>query len=152
MKNIYRIVAIVAVPFAAVAQQVPSSAGITSAATGITADTFSTADVALIENRARVFKDRLSASGTQYFAVTDRDLAGKSPEQVAASLSPSAIGPGVRNVEVVVDLHRSVMVAADPAKDLNIGTVTLTPAAAMEATNIETTTYISAPNLRVVRK
>jgi hypothetical protein len=51
-----------------------------------------------------------------------------------------------------VDLHGPVAVAAQPGKDLNIGTVTLTPAAAMQAADIDTTTYISAPNLRVVRK
>ncbi len=119
--------------------------------TGITADTFSPVDIALVENRARIYKDRVVA-GTEYLAMTDRDVASKSPGQVASILSPPAIRPGVRNVEVIVDLHGRVAVAAQPGKDLNIGTVTLTPAAAMQTANIDTTMYISAPNLHIVRK
>jgi hypothetical protein len=94
MKYIYRILAIVAAPLGAIAQQqTPSSAGIVSAVTGITADTFSPADIALVENRAKVYKGRLLA-GTEYRAATDRDVAGKSPGQVATILSPPAIGRG----------------------------------------------------------
>ncbi len=151
MKN-FGLFLICIAPLAAVAQQIPSSEIVVQPATTATAETFSAADIALIENRARVFRDRLSASGTRYWAVTDRDLVGKSPQAVAAALAPSAITGAVRKVEVVVDVNRPIAVAPEPKKDLNIGTVTLTPAAAMKDTNIQANTYISAPNLRIVRK
>jgi hypothetical protein len=79
----------------------------------------------MIENRARVFGDRVSGGGTRYFAVTDADLAGKTESQVANILSPTlAPSQQVRQVDIVVDLHKPVTLTSTSPAPVTIGTVT----------------------------
>src|SRR4051812_29229631 len=50
----------------------------------------------MIKHRARVLRDRLTASGVRYWSLSDADLAGKRPDEILQRLSPSAINVGDR--------------------------------------------------------
>lgn len=82
---------------------------------------------ALIKNRARVLSDETTASGTRYFAVSERDVAGKSPSEVLGLLRPKTVQPddGVRKMQVLVDLTRSrpMSISSKRGEPATVGTV-----------------------------
>jgi hypothetical protein len=115
----------------AVAQQAPASfAGslVRSATPPISTDaasrTIAPSTQVLIQNRARVYGDRVSADGTRYFYVSDSTLRGKTPEEVLQNLSPTAIASNdhLRDIESVVNLSHPLTLYAEPNQSINIGT------------------------------
>lgn len=108
------------------AAQVPSTVlqSLVHTATSLRASPRSPSALALIKNRARTLGNQMSASRTRYFAVTDADLAGASPESVATRLSPSGISAAdhVRAIEIVVDLHHPLTVQTARDQPFQIGT------------------------------
>ena len=93
----------------------------------------------MVRNRARVFKDRISADGTRYFYVGNSDLRGLTPAQVLQRLSPTAISAGdhVREMDIVVDLHTPLTVFTKPGQPIYVGT------AQVEGTGVESITVHS---------
>jgi len=120
-------VMMIAVPF--FAQHAPSPQTLSTPLTATPATDLNTpGTLTLIKNRARVFGDRVSGSDTRYFAVTDKDLAGKTQAQVLAALSPAPVVTSqqrVREVDIVVDLKKPLVITTTSAAPVNIGSVTV---------------------------
>lgn len=112
------------------------------------AGTYSKSALVMITNRAHTLGDRLSASGTRYFAVTDADLAGASPQEALARLSPTAITAAdhVRHLQIVVDVTRPVTVDGSAAGSTSIGTAIISGPGVRY---LNVTSYIFANGLTV---
>jgi len=110
-----------------------------------------TGTVTMFQNRARVFGDSISGSDTRYFAVTDADLLDKTPAQIQASLSPSAVTTQqhVRNFDIVVDLSHPLFIPTTSNTPVNIGTVTVK---GQVNNNLVVTSDIIASNITIVKK
>jgi hypothetical protein len=113
--------------------------------------TYAPSQLALIENRARTLGNQLSASRTRYFAVTDADLRGLSPEAALARLAPPPVtaADGVRNLNIVINLTHPITLASPPTQPVTIGTAIIDGAGIR---NIHVQTYIFAPGLTVLDK
>jgi len=121
------------------------------AATGSSNGAWDPTTQVMIANRARVLGNRATASGTQYFAVTDRDIANTKPEDLIQRLSPVVTSGGepVRKVEILVDLQRPLTVVTHSRQSVNLGTAILeTPS----LRNIEVDTGIFGADLTVIAK
>jgi hypothetical protein len=105
----------------------------------------------MIENRARVFGNQVSASGTQYFSVTDSDLVGKTPAEIIKRLSPAPVSPGdnVRALDIVVTLRHPLTLYTGGSEP-NIGTAVIQ--AGSSARPIEVHSYIFGADLTVINK
>lgn len=99
------------------------SSGVTSSMTA-NSGTGSRSSFVMIKNRARTFSGAANASGTRYFAVTDADIRGKSPQEVIQRLSPSAItnGEAIRRLEILVELREPLTIRGEPGTPVNVGT------------------------------
>ncbi|SRR5579885_750412 len=102
----------------------------------------------MIRNRARVFRDRLTASGAKYWALTDYDLAGKTPDQVLQRLSPSAIkaSDGVREMNIVVALRKPLTVFAKAGEPISLGTADV-EGADVRSISVKSTISINGVNI-----
>ena len=112
---------------------------------------YTPSSLVMIENRAKTLGSRLSASGTQYFAVRDADLIGKTPDEVLTRLSPPVITPGagLRQVDIVVDLQRPITLFPAADRPANIGTAVVQ---SMGFTNIAVNSAISGAQITVLPK
>ncbi len=153
----FTLVVLVLVP-GLVAQQTPASfAGslVRSAtpppSTDAASRTLSPSNQMLIQNRARVYGDRVSANGTRYFYLSDSALRGKSPDEVLQSLSPTPIGPNdhVRVVETVVNLSHPLTLYADRDQPISIGTAIVQGAGLK---NVEAHSNVSTQGLTILPK
>jgi hypothetical protein len=122
-----------------------------SAASGATPGNVTPSSLVMVKNRARVFGTQTSANGTHYFAVTDSDLIGKSPDEMIQRLSPAAVrtGEGIRVLEIVVDLRHPLSLYTDGSEP-NVGTAVVQ--ASSSARPIEVHSYIFGANLTVNKK
>jgi hypothetical protein len=120
-----------------------------SAASGATPGNVDPSTLVMIENRARVFGNQTSASGTRYFAVTDSDLVGKTPAQTMQLLSPPPVpaNGGVHAVEIVIDLRHPLTLYTDGSEP-NIGTAVIQGSSS--ARPIEVDSYIFGVDLTVM--
>lgn len=131
------------------------TSGVTSnpsgALSGATPGNVTPSSLVMIENRARVFGNQASASGTRYFSVTDSDLIGKTPAEIVKRLSPAPVSAadGVRALEIVVALRHPLTLYTDGGEP-NIGTAVVQ--SAPSATPIEVNSYIFGADLTVVNK
>lgn len=105
----------------------------------------------MIRNRAKVFRDRLTASGKKYWSLTDSDLIGKPPDQVLQRLSPSAIkaSDGIREMNIVVDLRKPLTVFAGAGELISLGTAEVEGA---DLRSISVKSTISTNGVKVVSK
>lgn len=158
-KHIFKIILVI--PFATVlspawclwATDASSLVRSTTAATsGAASGTVTPSSLVMIENRARVLGNQTSASGTRYFAVTDSDLVGKTPDQIIHLLSPTAISTadGVRTMEIVVDLKRPLTLYNSTGEQINIGTAIVQGSPSFR--QIEVHSSILASDLTVIDK
>lgn len=82
--------------------------------------------ISRVEHFSRVYGDSVSGSGTRFVAVRDQDLAkAKTSADALKLLSPATVkvGDGVRQVEVVVDLRRPIVLHVPPGTGVRVGTV-----------------------------
>jgi len=105
----------------------------------------------LVKNRARVFADRVSASGVRYWSLVNSDLNGKTPDQVLQRLSPTAIRASdhVREMDIVVDLKEPLTVFTKPGQSFSIGTAQVDGA---RVHSITVTSIISTNGLTIISK
>lgn len=127
-----RLIAILLVSMIAVplfAQHAPSTQTLSTPLTATPATDLNTpGTMTMIENRARVFGDRVSGSDTRYFAVRDKDLVSKTSAQVLTALSPTPVITSqqrVREVDIVVDLKKPLVITTTSDSPVNIGSVTV---------------------------
>ena len=104
----------------------------------------------LVENRARVLRDRLDGSGTRYFAADDATLANKTPAEIAAALAPPPVtaGTGVKRVDIVVDIRRSLSIPVKRNAPVLIGTTVVDS----KTHQLETSADINLQNVRLINK
>src|SRR5258708_3325912 len=102
----------------------------------------------MIENRARTLGQRATVNGEKYFVVKDADLAGKSPEEMIRRLSPSTIGAGIRELNILVELDRPLTILAASGESVNVGTATVERA----VRQIEVRSIILANGITIVNK
>ena len=123
-----------------------------SAASGATPGNITPSSLVMIENRARVFGNQTSASGTRYFSVSDSDLIGKTPAQIIQRLSPPPVrtGDAVRAMQIVVELRHPLTLYTDGKNEPNIGTAVVQ--ASPSARPIEVHSYIFGADLTVIDK
>ena len=78
----------------------------------------------MIVNRSRVLGDKVDGAGTRYFSVTNSDLAGKKPSEVAQRLTPTVVTPQqkVKTMDIVVDVERPLFVTTTGKEPFTIGT------------------------------
>lgn len=107
------------------------------------------AELALISHRAKVFGDRVSAAGIQYFAARDADLFGLSREGVLNRLNTTAVTLGVRRVEIVVDLKRPLVLHVGKTDPALVGTAIVS---AEQVRNLEVRSTIFANQIVVLRR
>lgn len=140
------------------AQQAPASFGGSVArsatppvSTNAASRTLSPSAQILIQNRARVYGDRVSANGTQYFYVSDSSLRGKTPDEILKSLSPAPTAPSsrVRDIQSVVNLSHPLTLYVERDQSINIGTAIVQGAALK---NIEAHSSIVMPHLTILPK
>ena len=135
------------------AQQPPriSTDSLVPSSTTVSSGTYTPSTLVMIENRARVLGNRLSASGTRYFAVTDADLVGKTPDEVLRRLSPpviTAVG-GLRQIDIVVDLQRPITLFPTADQPANVGTAVVQSSG---FNNIAVNSIITGAQLTVIPK
>ena len=120
-------------------------------ATTASSGTYTASTLVMIENRARTLGNRSSASGTRYFAVTDGDLIGKTPDEVLKRLSPPVItsGAGLRQVDIVVDLQRPITLFPTADQPANVGTAIVQSSG---LNNIAVNSIISGAQITVAPK
>lgn len=123
-----------------------------SAASGATPGNITPSSLVMIDNRARVYGNQTSASGTKYFSVTDSDLIAKTPSEVIQRLSPPPVraGDGTRTMQIVVELRHPLTLYTDGTAEPNIGTAVVQ--ASPSARPIEVHSYIFGADLTVMRK
>jgi hypothetical protein len=115
--------------------------------------TFSPSAIMFVKNRAKTFADQPSPNGIRYFALTDYDLRGKSPDQIVQALSPTVNAGGGflkdLKVDIVVDLKHPITVVANANEPVNIGTALVT---APPHTNVDVRSNISVSKVKVIQK
>jgi hypothetical protein len=119
--------------------------------TTVSSGTYTPSTLVMIESRARTLGNRPSASGTRYFAVTDADLIGKTPDEVLKRLSPpviTAVG-GLRQIDVVVDLQRPITLFPTADQPANVGTAVVQSSG---FNNIAVNSIIAGAQLTVIPK
>lgn len=104
----------------------------------------------MIENRARTLGNKLSGSGTRYFAAVDSDLRGLTPQQALQRLSPPPINPGdgVRKVEISIDLQRPLTMEARPGDSVDIGTAVIN-SGGLQNVEVQSSIFTSGVTVRV---
>src|SRR4051812_42944647 len=76
----------------------------------------------LIHNRARVYDNHVSGTGTRYFYVLDSALCGNASNKLLHNVLPTIAPNGcLRDVQVVVDLIRPLTLYADRIRAIHIG-------------------------------
>lgn len=159
MKTLLKLFALAAFLASAtiVAQNVVSSApgsfvrsSLTAASGTVTTESPDLTTEIMIRNRARVFGDRITASGERYWSVVDADLNGKTGDQLLQRLSPAAIQAGdIRQMNILVNLKRNLTIFTTSDRPVEIGTATLD---GKGVNSIAVTSIISASGLAIVTK
>jgi hypothetical protein len=102
-----------------------------------------------IKDRAKAYGEQAAPDGTRYVAITDNDVRGKSPDQIAAILAPKVNAEDVRKLDMVIDLKRPVTLSSNTNEPVNIGTAQVTAASHL---NLDVRSQISISKVKVVPK
>jgi hypothetical protein len=106
-------------------------------------------DPTMIQNRYRTLGNNLSGGGDRYFAASDRDVQGLSPQQALRRLSPPAVSAaqGVRTLDIAINLTEPLTVEAQPGQLVEIGTAVVHAAGLRQ---VEVNTSIFTNGIRVL--